>query len=66
MDFVDYIEKVCDIKLFEYQKQFLRAYDKAQQEGKQLIFIPARGGSNRFLLLIGLYHLIKEQGGYDG
>jgi len=63
MDFIEFLEKVCDIKLFEYQKQFLRNYDKAQKEGKRFIFKPARYSATNELRLIAMYHILKEQGG---
>lgn len=47
MDIVDFIEQICSIKLFDFQKEFIRkAYDAAKYH-KQLYYIPPRG-SNRF------------------
>ena len=55
MDFIEYIEKVCDIKLKDYQKEFLRKYDQAKNEGKTLIINPARASRSSYLYLVGLY-----------
>lgn len=55
MDFIEYIEKVCDVKLLDYQKEFLRKYDQAQKEGERLIINPARASKSSYLYLIALY-----------
>ena len=35
MDIVEYVEKVCEVKLLEYQKIYLRAmYDEYKKHGK--------------------------------
>lgn len=35
MDIVEYVEKVCEVKLLEYQKIYLRAmYDAYKKRGK--------------------------------
>lgn len=47
MDIVEFVEKVCDFPLLDYQKEFVRkVYDAAKNE-KRLCYIPPRG-SNKF------------------
>lgn len=47
MDIIDFIEQVCSIKLFNFQKEFIRkAYDTAKSH-KQIYYIPPRS-SNKF------------------
>lgn len=49
MDVVEFVETVCDFKLLDYQKEFLRsAYDAAKNK-KQLIYYPGRG-SSRYMM----------------
>lgn len=43
MDVVEFTEKVCDIKLFEYQKEFLRKMYELRSKGK-IYMLPRRSG----------------------
>ena len=48
MDIVEFVEKVCDFPLLDYQKKFIRkVYDAAKNE-KRLCYIPPRGNSNHY------------------
>lgn len=45
MDVIEFTEKVCGVKLFEYQKVFLRKMDALRSKGKIYILPRRTGGS---------------------
>lgn len=49
MDIVEFCEKVLDCSLLDYQKDFIKEVYEATKDGKQLVYIPHRGG-DRFTL----------------
>ena len=49
MDIVEFCEKVLDCSLLDYQKDFIKEIYEATKDGKQLVYIPHRGG-DRFTL----------------
>lgn len=46
MDIVEYVEKVCEFTLSDYQKDFVRKCYDTRENNKQLLYIPPRGNSN--------------------
>lgn len=65
MDIVEFVEKVCDFPLLDYQKEFVRKVYYAAKNEKRLCYIPPRG-SNKFsfdlLQAIVLIIVGKERG----
>lgn len=65
MDIVDFVTNICDVKLMNFQKEFLRkAYDAAKNH-KQLYYIPPRGSSRfslQFLQSLTILKLGCERG----
>ena len=49
MDIVEFCEKVLNCSLLDYQKNFIKEVYEATKDGKQLVYIPHRGG-DRFTL----------------
>ena len=49
MDIVEFCEKVLDYPLLDYQKDFIKAVYEATKDGKQIVYMPPRGG-DRFIL----------------
>lgn len=47
MNIVEYVEKVCNFKLTDFQKEFVKKVYDAAVNHKQLYYVPPRG-SNRF------------------
>lgn len=45
MDIVEFVEKVCNFPLSDYQKEFVRKTYDAAENGKRLYCIPPRGAS---------------------
>lgn len=45
MDVVEFVEKVCDIELLDYQKEFVRVVYDAAKNKKQLLCYTGRGSS---------------------
>ena len=69
MDIVEFCEKVLDYPLLEYQKEFIRKVYEATKNGKQLVYIPHRGGDQFTLQLLQALVIIdfaKERGYLKG
>lgn len=65
MDIVEFCEKVLDYHLLDYQKEFIRKVYEAAKDGKQIVYIPPRGGDRFTLQLLQalvIIDLAKERG----
>ena len=49
VDIIEFCEKVLDYPLLDYQKDFIKAVYEATKDGKQIVYMPHRGG-DRFTL----------------
>lgn len=62
MDIVEYVEKVCEFTLSDYQKDFVRKCYDAGKNNKQLLYIPPRVNSKfSFDLLQAIVIIILGQ-----
>lgn len=52
MKFVEYAEKISQIPLTEWQKEFLKLYEQAKEEDKYLIVHPARNIGRTMIIQI--------------
>ena len=52
MDFAEFAEKISQIPLTDWQKQFLSAYEQAKKENKKLVYAPPRINGKRMLMQI--------------
>ena len=43
MDIVEFAENICGVKLFEYQKEFLRKMNELRSDGKIYLLLGRRG-----------------------
>ena len=61
MDIVEFCEKVLD-----YQKDFIKAVYEATKDGKQIVYMPPRGGDRFILQLLRALVIINfaKEGGY--
>lgn len=69
MDIVEFCEKVLDYPLLEYQKEFIRKVYEATKDGKQIVYLPHRGGDRFTLQLLHTLVIIdfaKERGYLKG
>lgn len=69
MDIVEFCEKVLDYHLLDYQKEFIRKVYEATKDGKQIVYIPPRGGDRFTLQLLQalvIVDLAKERGYLKG
>ena len=69
MDIVEFCEKILDYPLLEYQKEFIRKVYEATKDGKQLVYLPNRGGDRFTLQLLQtlvIIDLAKERGYLKG
>lgn len=69
MDIVEFCEKVLDYHLLDYQKEFIRKVYEATKDGKQIVYIPPRGGDRFTLQLLQalvIIDLAKERGYLKG
>lgn len=69
MDIVEFCEKVLDRPLLDYQKDFIKAVYEAAKDGKQIVYIPPRGGDRFTLQLLQALVIIdiaKERGYLKG
>ena len=69
MDIVEFCEKVLDYPLLDYQKDFIKAVYEATKDGKQIVYIPPRGGDRFTLQLLQALVIInfaKERGYLKG
>lgn len=69
MDIVEFCEKVLDRPLSAYQKDFIRAVYEATKDGKQIVYLPPRGGDRFTLQLLQALVIIdfaKERGYLKG
>ena len=69
MDIVEFCEKILDYPLLDYQKEFIRKVYEATKDGKQLVYIPHRGGDRFTLQLLQALVIInfaKERGYLKG
>lgn len=66
MDIVEFIEKVCEFPLMEWQKEFIRKTYEAVKNDKQMIYIPRRRDYSRFhlrtLQALTIIAVAKERG----
>ena len=61
MTFVEFAEKISPVPLTDWQKQFLSAYEQAQNENKQIIVIPAmRSGKRMTYKIIDEWNIARE------
>ena len=66
---VEFCEKVLDYPLLDYQKYFIKAVYEAIKDGKQIVYIPPRGGDRFTLQLLQALVIIdfaKERGYLKG
>ena len=61
MDIVEFCEKVLDHPLLDYQKDFIKEVYEATKDGKQLVYIPHRGGDRFTLQLLQALVIIIER-----
>lgn len=69
MDIVEFCEKVLARPLLDYQKDFIKAVYEAAKDGKQIVYIPPRGGDRFTLQLLQalvIIDLAKERGYLKG
>ena len=69
MDIVEFCEKVLDYPLLDYQKDFIKAVYEATNDGKQIVYMPPRGGDRFTLQLLQALVIIdfaKERGYLKG
>lgn len=69
MDIVEFCEKVLDYHLLDYQKEFIRKVYEATKDGKQIVYLPSRGGDRFTLQLLQALVIIdfaKERGYLKG
>ena len=66
---VEFCEKVLDYPLLNYQKDFIKAVYEATKDGKQIVYMPPRGGDQFILQLLQALVIIdfaKERGYLKG
>lgn len=66
---VEFCEKVLDCSLLDYQKDFIKAVYEATKNGKQIVYMPPRGGDRFTLQLLRVLVIIdfaKERGYLKG
>lgn len=69
MDIVEFCEKVLDYPLLDYQKDFIKAVYEVTKDGKQIVYMPPRGGDRFILQLLQALVIIdfaKERGYLKG
>ena len=69
VDIVEFCEKVLDDPLLDYQKDFIKAVYEATKDGKQIAYMPPRGGDRFTLQLLRALVIIdfaKERGYLKG
>lgn len=65
MDIVEFCDKMLDRPLLDCQKDFIKAVYEATKDGKQIVYIPPRGGDRFTLQLLQALVIIdiaKERG----
>ena len=66
---VEFCEKVLDYPLLDYQKDFIKAVYEATKDGKQIVYMPPRGGDRFILQLLRalvIIDFVKERGYLKG
>ena len=66
---VEFCEKVLDCSLLDYQKDFIKAVYESTKDGKQIVYMPPRGGDRFILQLLQALVIIdfaKERGYLKG
>ena len=69
VDIIEFCEKVLDYPLLDYQKDFIKAVYEATKDGKQIVYMPHRGGDRFTLQLLQALVIIdfaKERGYLKG
>lgn len=65
MDIVEFVEKVCDFKLTDLQKEFVRKVYEAKKNDKTILYVPPRGCQKfnfELLQMVVIMTIAQERG----